>query len=330
MYSIEEHDTRPQHNLALEEYLCRLAERERGNGFFMLWQNEPSIIVGRFQNTLGEIDPDFVQERGIHVVRRRSGGGAVYHDLGNVNYSFIGPDRGDLSFALLTTPILRALAALGVTTELSGRNDVTIDGKKISGGAQYRHGGVLLHHGTLLFDSDLDALSRALRPQKDKFESKGVASLRSRVTNIRPHLPPGAQIETARDLMTMIARHIEGLTPRQLTDDDRAEVRRLMAEKYETWDWNYGASPPFKERKVARFPWGGVEALIDVAGGVVRGCSFYGDWFGVADHAPLVERIVGVPYAREAIREALMGLETGEMFSGSSVDDITELLMPDV
>lgn len=329
MYSIENHDTRPQHNLALEEYLCRLAERERGSEFFMLWQNEPSIIIGRFQNTLGEINPDFVRERGVHVVRRNSGGGAVYHDLGNVNYSFITADQGEFSFALLTTPILRALAALGVTTELSGRNDVTIEGKKISGGAEYRRNGILLHHGTLLFDSDLDALAQALRVSEEKFKSKGVASVRSRVTNIRPHLPSGERIG-AREFMALIEERIEGLTPRILTDADRAEVRRLAEEKYSTWEWNYGKSPAFTERKREHFPWGGVEALLRVEGGIVKDCSFYGDYFGSGDYAPLLARVAGAPYTRQGIKEALSGLETGEMFSGSSLADIERLLTPDI
>ena len=239
MYVIENRDHRPQHNLALEEYLCRMAARE-GCEFFMLWQNEPSIIVGRFQNTLEEINADFVRERGIHVVRRNSGGGAVYHDLGNINYSFVMADReGEFNFAFFTEPIIRALRSLGANAELSGRNDIAIDGKKVSGGAQYRRGGILLHHGTLLFDSDLDVLSQALKVSQEKFRSKGVKSVRARVGNIRPFLP---QADSVTDFIALLEGRIEGLTPRELTPDDRTEVETLMKEKYATWDWNYGKS----------------------------------------------------------------------------------------
>ena len=190
MYVVENKSTAPQFNLALEECLCLRAAND-GSQFFMLWRNQPSIIVGRFQNTLEEIDAEFVGERGIHVVRRNSGGGAVYHDLGNVNYSFIMPDTaarasGDLDFSLFSGPIIRALAVLGVDAEPSGRNDISIGGEKISGGAQFRSGGVTLHHGTLLYDADLDVLSQALRPSGDKFQSKAAMSSDIEPANILP------------------------------------------------------------------------------------------------------------------------------------------------
>lgn len=325
MYVIENRDHRPQHNLALEEYLCRMAARE-GCEFFMLWQNEPSIIVGRFQNTLEEINADFVRERGIHVVRRNSGGGAVYHDLGNINYSFVMADReGEFNFAFFTEPIIRALRSLGADAELSGRNDIAIGSKKVSGGAQYRRGGILLHHGTLLFDSDLDVLSQALKVSQEKFRSKGVKSVRARVGNIRDSLP---QAQTAADFISLLEARIEGLTPRGLTPDDRAEVETLMREKYSTWDWNYGESPEFTERKRARFPWGGVEAYLEVDKGIITGCELRGDYFGSGDYAPLLERLVGTPYTRTALEKALEGLSTHEMFAGSTAEDILTLLTP--
>ena len=328
MYVIENQDTRPQYNLALEERLCRMAADE-GAEFFMLWQNEPSIIVGRFQNTMAEINADFVRERGIHVVRRNSGGGAVYHDLGNVNYSFISADRGEFDFAFFTTPILRAMAAMGVKAELSGRNDVTIGGRKISGGAEWRFRGLVLHHGTLLFDSDMEVLAQALNVDPEKVRSKGIASVRSRVTNIRPCLPPDGPA-TAREFMAAITRRIEGLTPRELTEADRAEVRRLMDEKYSTWDWNFGASPPFTIRRKMRFRWGSVEALLSVERGAITGCSFYGDFFGSGDTAPLLSRLRGAPYTQEGVREALTDYDPGTAFSGANAADMEALLLPEI
>ncbi len=325
MYVIENRDHRPQHNLALEEYLCRKAAQE-GCEFFMLWQNEPSIIVGRFQNTLEEINAEFVREHGIHVVRRNSGGGAVYHDLGNINYSFVMADReGEFNFAFFTEPIIRALRDLGANAELSGRNDIAIDGKKVSGGAQYRRGGILLHHGTLLFDSDLDVLSQALKVSEEKFRSKGVKSVRARVGNIRTFLP---QARSVSDFIALLEERIEGLTPRELTAEDRAEVETLMKEKYATWDWNYGESPEFTELKKARFPWGGVEAYLKVDKGLIVACELRGDYFGNGDYAPLLERIAGIPYTRSDLERALSGLSTHAMFAGSTAEDLLTLFSP--
>jgi lipoate-protein ligase A len=327
MYVVENKSTKPQYNLALEEYLCLRAMRD-GSRFFMLWQNEPSIIVGRFQNTLGEINSSFVEEHGIHVVRRNSGGGAVYHDLGNINYSFVMPDSsGDFDFAFFTGPIIRALAALGVGAELSGRNDLAIEGKKVSGGAQFRRGGIMLHHGTLLYDADLEVLSQALRPSEDKFQSKAVKSIRSRVGNIMPFLPSPLSVA---EFQERLQRGIQGLTPLTLEQDALDEVEKLKNEKYSTWEWNYGASPRFTERKRARFSWGGVEAFLIVEEGSVAQCSFRGDYFGSGDYAPLLARLTGCSYTKEGIAKALEGIDTHAIFAGSSAEDIVSLLSPEI
>jgi lipoate-protein ligase A len=330
MYVIENNNTKPQYNLALEEALCLRAMRD-GSRFFMLWRNEPSIIVGRFQNTLGEINAAFVEERGIHVVRRNSGGGAVYHDLGNVNYSFIEPEGadsgGDFDFAFFTGPIIEALASMGIEAELSGRNDIAIGGCKVSGGAQFRRGGVMLHHGTLLYDVDLEVLSQALRPSEDKFQSKAVKSVRGRVANIRSFLPAPPPVE---EFMARLRQSLEGLTPQALPQDVLDEAEQLRLEKYSARDWNYGASPRFTERKKARFPWGGVEAYLVIDEGKIADCSFRGDYFGDGDYAPLLSRLAGRPYERAEIEKALAGLDVRAMFSGSSADDLIVLLSPEI
>ncbi|MDR1979761.1 MAG: lipoate--protein ligase [Synergistaceae bacterium] len=327
MYVVENKNTKPQYNLALEEYLCLRAIRDKSR-FFMLWQNEPSIIVGRFQNTLEEINTAFVEERGIHVVRRNSGGGAVYHDLGNINYSFVMPDSsGDFDFAFFTGPIIRALATLGVAAELSGRNDLAIEGKKVSGGAQFRRGGVMLHHGTLLYDADLEILSQALRPSEDKFQSKAVKSIRSRVGNIMPYLPSPLPVA---EFQKRLQQGVEGLTPLTLERDALDEVEKLRDEKYSRWEWNYGESPRFTERKRARFPWGGAEAFLVVDEGSVVECSFRGDYFGSGDYSPLLSRLVGRPYTKESVAKALEGLDTHEIFAGSDAGDIASLLSPEI
>ena len=335
MYVVENKNTRPQFNLALEEHLClRLRAMNDGSQFFMLWQNEPSIIVGRFQNTYEEIDSGFVREHGIHLVRRNSGGGAVYHDLGNLNYSFIMPDSGDLDFAFFTGPIIRAITSLGAVAEPSGRNDILIGGKKISGGAQFRRNGVTLHHGTLLYDTDLDVLSSALRPAEDKFHSKAVKSVRSRVGNIKPHLPePMPMLE----FQERITRAVEESTPLAMqplqpwAPDAFAleEAERLAREKYSAWEWNYGSSPQFTERKKMRFPWGSVEALLLINEGKIARCSFYGDYFGSGDYAQLMSRLTGAAYTRESVAAAIADLDPSGIFAGSAPEDIIDLLAPE-
>ncbi|MDR1379555.1 MAG: lipoate--protein ligase [Synergistaceae bacterium] len=326
MYVIENRNTKPQYNLALEEYLCLRAAREESR-FFMLWRNEPSIIVGRFQNTLEEINTSFVEERHIHVVRRNSGGGAVYHDLGNINYSFVMPDSGDFDFAFFTEPIIQALAILGVRAELSGRNDLAIEGKKVSGGAQYRRGGVMLHHGTLLYDADLEILSQALRPSQDKFQSKAVKSIRGRVGNIKPYLQAPLSVSEFQD---SLQRGVQGLTPLALDEDILAEVKRLETEKYSTWEWNYGSSPCFTERKKTRFSWGGVEVFLVVDEGKISECSFRGDYFGSGEYAPLLSCLVGCSYTKESVAQAIEGFDTHALFAGSSPTDLIALLAPEI
>ena len=195
----------------------------------------------------------------------------------------------------------------------------------MSGGAQYRRGGILLHHGTLLFDSDLDVLSQALKVSEEKFRSKGVKSVRARVGNIRTFLP---QARSVSDFIALLEERIEGLTPRELTAEDRAEVETLMKEKYATWDWNYGESPEFTELKKARFPWGGVEAYLKVDKGLIVACELRGDYFGNGDYAPLLERIAGIPYTRSDLERALSGLSTHAMFAGSTAEDLLTLFSP--
>ena len=187
MLYIRNETTNPFYNLAMEEYLFNLNDK---TDYLLLWRNEPTIVIGKHQNTIEEINSDYVREKQIHIVRRITGGGAVYHDLGNLNYSLIikSDYEGGYDFRKFTLPIVKALERLNIKAEQSGRNDITIDGKKFSGNAQFVSKGKLLHHGTLLFDSEMEELAKALKVSKDKIESKGIKSVRSRVTNIKEFL----------------------------------------------------------------------------------------------------------------------------------------------
>lgn len=278
--------TDPCFNLALEEYLLFHEEEP----VFLLWQNEPSVIIGCNQNAYAEINLPFVTEHDIHVVRRLSGGGAVYHDLGNLNYTFLAPEEvsGTLNFARFAAPILTVLTSLGIPAELSGRNDLTVNGKKISGNAQCVKNGKVLHHGTLLVSGDLTRLSEALRVDPEKMKSKGIASVRSRVTNLSEMLPT----LTVGKLRSLLEAHVTG-TVCELSPDQTEQVESLARDKYRTWEWNFGRSRTFRKRVKERFPAGTVEIAYDADGGHITAVEFSGDYFTVNDPAAWQEGLVG-------------------------------------
>ena len=237
MHIIENDVTRPDYNLALEEYLCRLTGRD-GREFFMLWRNEPSVIVGRFQDVPAEVNVTFAHAHNIPIIRRNSGGGAVYHDLGSVNYSFIMPESPEHGFVPFADKIIRALSNLGAETEFSlSNNDITANGMKVSGMAQYRHNGTILCHGTLLFDCDLDALSVILNVTDEKLRRHGVKSVRSRVANLKPFIPHAVDTEGFMELLRRELR-LNG-TDFALSSHDKEEVRKLAEGKYSAPSWNF-------------------------------------------------------------------------------------------
>lgn len=330
MKYVETGSTDPRFNLAVEEFLFdRIADIN--DTIFMLWQNEPTIVVGRFQNTLEEINTDFVTKNSINVVRRMSGGGTVYHDWGNLNYTFIvnRESEKDFDFRTYCRPIVQILREKKVNADFSSRNDLTIDGKKFSGNAQYMKGGRLLHHGTLLFDSDLSVLTKALNVSPDKYVSKGLKSVRSRVTNIKPYLAENMDIdEFKRHIIEAIEFREKGLGNVKLDNSDMAEIRKLTEEKYSSWEWNYGSSPDFTEKKEQRFDFGKVEALLNVNMGTICSCKFYGDFFGNGELENLERSLEGVKYNKDSISKALKAKHIGHYFNGASSEDIIDFLSP--
>jgi len=238
--------TDPRINLAIEEYCVK--NLDINETYLLFYINEPSIIIGKNQNTVEEINADYVKEKGIHVVRRLSGGGAVYHDLGNLNFSFITKDDGDSfsNFKKFTEPVTKALSKLGVNAELSGRNDILAEGRKISGNAQFSTKGRMFSHGTLLFDSEIDHVVSALKVKMDKIQSKGIKSIRSRVANITEFLNEEMTTEEFRQLLLETIFEGETEIPTyELTENDWKEIHKLSEERYQNWDWNYGKSPKF-------------------------------------------------------------------------------------
>ncbi len=328
MLHVRNDSTNPYHNLALEEYLIR--DLPAGDDCFMFWQNRPAIIVGRNQYTRDEINADFVNEHGVAVVRRMTGGGAVYHDLGNLNFSFIvnGREGAFLDFASFARPVVEALGRLGVRAEFGGRNDITISGLKISGNAQYLCKGRLLHHGTLLFDSDLDNLTQALNVSPDKIAGKGVPSVRSRVTNIREYLPAGVGLEEFRQALTdsVFAETGAPAAEYRLTEADRSFVDKLQGGKYEAWEWNYGEAPAFSVRRQQRFNWGKIDLRLNLEGELIRGCKIYGDFFGQEDVSALEQKLTNIPFREEQVRSILEGSDLSPYVHGLEPAGLLRLL----
>ena len=315
----------PRFNLALEEYV--LVNKCDRDPIVILWQNEPSVIIGRYQNTIEEIDPDFIRENNVHVVRRITGGGAVYHDLGNLNYSFMIPDAsGSIDFDAFTKPVIDALGRLGVEARLSGRNDLMVDGKKFSGNAQHYENGKLLHHGTILFDSDLLNVQAALRVKEDKFISKGIKSVRGRVTNLKPFIPVCMTTDEFKDYLLADIDREYVLSELELTEDDLDLIRALASDKYDSWDWNYGKSPDCNVSSRIRTPGGTIESRMNVVNGCIRSLSLTGDFFCVKDIREFESAFVGCRYVQDDMRDILVKMPVEQYFCNISKKDMEKLL----
>jgi lipoate-protein ligase A len=316
-------------NLALEEYVLRTATMDED--LLLFYINAPAIIIGRNQNTIEEINPEAVVAHGIRVVRRISGGGAVYHDLGNLNFSFMTRDvSGRFNrYDRFNGPVVDVLRDLGVPAELGGRNDILVDGRKISGNAQFASHDRMFSHGTLLFDSNLDDVTAALRPRPGKVESKGVKSVRSRVANISEFLEHPITVEELRE---RIIERIFGTRDRaaiptvELHEHDWEAVRELVDRKYGTWAWNYGENPPCNVRRARRFAAGEIDVRIDLQGGCIAGLRIFGDFMGRAEVRELEERLRGTRYERSAIVQALQGVQLSNYFGDVAPDDVLDVL----
>jgi lipoate-protein ligase A len=318
--------TDPRINLALEEYALKHLPAD--SDYLLFYINQPSIIIGKNQNTLEEINTEYVDREGIQVVRRLSGGGAVYHDLGNLNYSFITTDDGNSfhNFRKFTDPVVAALGKLGIQAELTGRNDIQVGEKKISGNAQFTQKGRMFSHGTLLFNTELGKVSAALQVNAEKFKSRAVKSVASRVANISDFLDRPMTIEAFRAFLLTSFFEGKEIERYPLTDQDWTQVRAISAERYGNWDWNYGRSPAFNYRQVKRLSAGTFDFRLDVQNGRISRASLYGDFFGVREVADIAAKLAGVKYDRASVREALAGVDLKHYFGPVTEDELLELL----
>jgi lipoate---protein ligase len=324
MLIIRRHNTNPYFNIATEEYVLKNFTDDS----FMLWRNEPSIIVGKHQNTLAEINLDYVNANQIKVVRRLSGGGAVFHDLGNINFTFI--SKGDhhslVDFRKFTEPILEVMQKLGIEARFEGRNDLTIHGLKFSGNAEHVYKNRVLHHGTLLFSAFMTDLSSALNVDPSKFSDKAVKSVRSRVTNISEHLKKPMEIEA---FMELVRSHVKEKYPDaetiDLSDADHLQIEHLVNEKYSTWDWNFGYSPKYNFKKKLKTNGGHIEMNLQVENGFITEARIFGDYFNKLDTSEIESLLKGLPHTKTAILERLSTVEIGDYFTHVSLEELISI-----
>ncbi|SDC44472.1 lipoate-protein ligase [Pelagirhabdus alkalitolerans] len=321
--------TDPYINLAIEEYVLNHFGEE--DTYLLFYVNRPSIIIGRNQNTIEEINTKYVDDHNIKVVRRLSGGGAVYHDEGNLNFSFITKDDGNSfhNFKKFTDPVVDALKALGVPAELSGRNDLLADGRKISGNAQFTKKGRMFSHGTLMLNSEIENVVEALNVSNEKIKSKGIKSIRSRVANIVEFMDKPISMD---DFKAHILKHlfdVEDLdnVPRyQLTEQDWQNIHKISKERYQNWDWNFGKSPKFDIQKSHKFPAGLVDVRMDISKGVIKNCKIFGDFFGVGDVSVIEEQLIGARYQKEALQDALEEVDVPHYLGKITQEELIDLI----
>ena len=319
--------TDPAFNLAAEQYVFENLPKDRN--YFMLWQNDNAVIIGKYQNTLAEINQPYVEAHKIKVVRRLSGGGAVFHDLGNLNYTYI-TNAGELetlNMRVFCEPIVKALSEFGVTAEINGRNDMTIHGKKFSGNAQYIRHGRVMHHGTLLYNSDLSAVSKALQVDPEKIRAKGMESVRSRVTNIRRYLKEDVPLFAFREMLLAFIRRGTESEEYAFSEKNLREIERIKQERYDTWEWNYGKSPECSILKSARVEGCGIiEVYLETDHSLITDVSFRGDFFSTRDPEELIPNFIGKKPDADGFSQALEGIDVEKVFTGLTKEQMLSLL----
>lgn len=329
MIYIESPSTDPHFNLALEQYV--FDELDKNQEYFMLWQNDNAIIIGKHQNTIAEINQEYVKEKNIQVVRRLSGGGAMYQDMGNLNFTFIVDDGNNLSnfdFKTFCIPIVKALSKLGVKAEINGRNDITIDGKKFSGNAQYVKHGRIMHHGTILYHSDTNVVANALKVSKDKIESKGIKSVRSRVTNVKDYIKEDIPLNEFKKLLLQYMFEDIKLKEYKLTKEDIKKINSIQKEKYDKWDWNYGSSPKYNIVKERRFEGcGKLEIYMEVADGMIKGFDVFGDYFGNGDKNDLIQLFTGKKIEENEIKNLVETIDINYYFNNMTKENFINLIL---
>ena len=327
MRYIKNTSTNPYYNMAFDEY-C-LESLSIDEPVFFLWQNRPAVIVGFNQEVNTEVNLDYLKENGIDLVRRVTGGGAVYHDLGNLNYTIVGRSEDlERDYPEYASIMAKALQKLGVPATLSGRNDILVEGRKVSGFAKRVCKNRLMVHGTLKYNVDVDVLTKVLNPSNTKLQSKGIASVRSRVANLCEYLPNVPDIQTfSKQLEEILSHHYQD-TEYQLSEEDLANIQQLTDKKFATWEWNYGRSPKATLTHSARLACGTVEIHLTLAENRISSCRFGGDFLGNLPATDLESALIEIIYDTENIRKRLSSFTIGAYFDGVTMEELIRLILP--
>ena len=310
--------TDPYYNLALEEYLFKNADDD----VFILWQNEPSVIAGKNQNVYAEVDLEYAKTHGIHVCRRITGGGAVYHDLGNVNYTFISANGSGkmLDFEYFSRPIRNAVGRLGVASRMSDRNDIECEGGKFSGNAQHAEGGRILHHGTLLFDTDFNVLEAVLKVDKEKLDYRAVKSCRSRVVNLASLVSQKISVD---NFLCQIERSVCEELCADYTEAPKNEEIDLLYTRNKTHEWIFSDRRYLTKYTVERkkkYSFGLVKAELELFGDTLRNVKISGDFFGQEPIEKLEAILIGMR------RCDILAVDPSPYIGGMSGKELYELL----
>ncbi|MFZ3071376.1 MAG: lipoate--protein ligase [Anaerolineaceae bacterium] len=326
MIYVENNSLDPFFNFALEYYL--LKELDLGEEIFLFWRTQPTLMIGRNQNTAEEINQGYVKEKNILVVRRISGGGTIYTDPNGWQFSFIIKNKttGDIDFRTFTAPIIKALTELGIVAYFNNRNDILIEGKKFSGNAQYRDEKCVLHHGSILFDTNLSELVKSITVSNDKIISKGIKSVRERVTNVIDHMDKKVNSVEFKELMlASLLKNINSTY--ELTSKDKERVTEIANEKFKQWNWNYGISPKFNITKSNRFAGGKIEFNLNVNKGYIEQCKIYGDFFCKGDVEVVSQSLVGCRYKEENIRAVIEDIQPAGFFYMIDADELISCII---
>ena len=315
--------TDPYFNLAFDEYCLENIHSEEP--YFFLWRNRPAVIIGLNQNAYGEVNLEYLNANGITLARRVTGGGAVYHDLQNMNYTIIGRNPSP-------QPMVDALRQLGVPAELTGRNDIFVEGRKVSGYARRVAGNQEIIHGTLMYDVDLDTLQHVLDTPASKMKAKGISSVRSHVANLKEYLPQFKSLDELQAKLSEILSGGDGPLlaqgsgyPNQDVID--AEVRRIAAEKFATWEFIYGHSHEADFNYKKKMPCGTVEASLRIDRGTITALTFSGDFLFDEPSEDLAKKLIGLRYDKATLSAAIEKAGAGKYFRSANASQICSLLL---
>jgi lipoate---protein ligase len=310
------------YNLVLEKYLVDNLKTPT----LLVWRNRPGVYIGRHQNTYDEIDEEYVEAQGFEVFRRLSGGGTIFHDEYNVYYSFMFPNTRTVTenFAYFNNHIVDFLHSVGVQAERSGRNDILVGGRKISGSAEHYSGNNVVHHGSLLFATDIIHMAPALTPNKQKFTSKAITSVAQRVDNIINHVDLTVE-QFVQSLISYFTTKFEG-TYNSITQDEHETTMEMIRDYYGTFEWNYGKSPAFTHTKEMKYPFGIVEVNLSVKDGIIKDMKILGDFFHTQDLSEIEQHFIGVRYQKKVLDDVIEAINVPSVIVGATAEDLLNLI----